>query len=1693
MLYAPFSSQPRFSASSNREIQSPPTPLKDSTPTQVKGTPASHTSSASLDATLVAALDGSYVEEKSLGVQSSPVPQNVHSLPADLQKSISPQTYSVPSQVVSHPSTAPHMQTQVATATLPTQPQVHAGISGTSSLTTEGETVSYSTALGTRQLTSAVNVSHPTMLVAASTDSITPIVPVNTPLPTKIDIPKLDLSSLTLNATPTAHTSTSWKLNPPTLSAEFKPQPTTLTATHVPTVTGIGSSPLLPATTALLVPASGSGTGSIPSPDMEFGQQQSGLDSGLSSGIEPRLASQYWKPSCGSSTLIFPELSATTLSPPPPEIDGLSSMPTPSLAHLSGGFNTTSQDRTFLQSLLGTPPDTTAVPPFSLDSLSKSPGGSQPSPSITTTPTPVAVLTTTSAPQQPSIAHTQTSSQHLPKLSSSPLKGVKMPPTTAAGKSETRHQLAPNTAVGTSVSTASPPKALRSTQSPVSSSSTLPTGASKERSSPQTTSHKQSGEKSSPGKARTPKKQRPLSPKSETAKKKLAELRATLESTQFDAAVYITSLKGSRADAAAEVSEVVAKGDPVSESVTTTPCPTPLHGVSSANREVFSPNTSQSATVVSQSTTVVSQGTTVISPVVSQGTTVVSQSSPKLTTVVSQSTPVVSQSTTMFSQGTAVVSQSMGQSMDTSFSAASTSTTPSSSVLPQLSPSHQKPLLPSTTSPSPVIRTTQMSVYSRNQPSSVCSLDHTDSGTPQYKERKIKARKPDGPTGRPSETEKWKSSQHAAVRDIGVGTTPGLRQAQARSSTHSTAHRVEETPLDTATPTTMQQQSPSKPLSPAQAPPQATISPSTSPQRHSLLSSQSPLISPSSSSSITSRQEHSHSSHPIYTSPRLLPHTSLSPPPPLRSQPLTHRERRKTPEPNALKVPDSLCFKSPCCVGVTLSDQLQITNVGDRWLQVSFELSQLYCNGKPYQTTDNIAFSYPQRCFVSPRKTETIKVTFSPKQEGSYEALLVCKANLVVNCDKDDPNGLSENVVVKALAVPPKLEVTTSPTKVDTLLDYGVLVSGSALSLPLHLANHGTSELPLRLAISAPTLSQLYFSFEDLPPVLKPPPTSPSSYLHTRPFCTTLILPPKPQGKSKKPEMYPINVNLKSPKNFTDDATPLGPPEEIKAQVDISVEGPNSTRVLCSVPIKATIGVARLHVPRSLQALSLSCSERRSIIRELPLKNAGNIPLQIALKFSANCAHFQVTPDSLKLSPAEESQVKVSFSPPTSPLTVDGYLMIHAENGPSYELKIRGTATKEEVSGSGKENLLFCNKRFLYWGGVRLGDSTEQKVLLQNTFLSEVPLQLSIRHQNQAFQLHMDPPSDCRTCDATIPEHGQLPVHILFTPPSKSVFRNALDIYDTLHSKKFRIPLCGYGGTSAVEIVNARRSTSEGLWVDLGPVVTHKDSTVKISLYNSGTRAAFVKALCFHLDNGENVSPHPLPPADVIPAECVLLPQQMQELSVVYHPTSGEDVAKCSEKTAPLAQLVLLHGDEIVRQRFQRAMAASGDKETGEGEDGGQRGCHLNNKVNMLFLQHFPNQESVPSELDFSLFEVENEEKFFDQRIQQISVTLSGSPAPETPIPKHTRPTLSTSFDSPPKPLHTLSPSHSLVQTTSPGHTHQATPSSRITSSHSLILPDTTVRQYSGKVRACLASIQFCVILEYYMCSCYILCVYVYS
>lgn len=107
------------------------------------------------------------------------------------------------------------------------------------------------------------------------------------------------------------------------------------------------------------------------------------------------------------------------------------------------------------------------------------------------------------------------------------------------------------------------------------------------------------------------------------------------------------------------------------------------------------------------------------------------------------------------------------------------------------------------------------------------------------------------------------------------------------------------------------------------------------------------------------------------------------------------------------------------------------------------------------------------------------------------------------------------------------------------------------------------------------------------------------------------------------------------------------------------------------------------------------------------------------------------------------------------------------------------------------------------------------------------------------------------------------------------------------------------------------------------------------------------------------------------------------------------------------------------------------------------------------------------SELDFSSFEVEDEEKFFEQQLRRVVISLSGSPQTESPLPRPSHPPP----QSPPHPTHTLSPSYT-PGTEDKGTDLTHSPPSHILSCHTLTLPDTPVGHYSGEHSVCMQSVK---------------------
>ncbi len=187
----------------------------------------------------------------------------------------------------------------------------------------------------------------------------------------------------------------------------------------------------------------------------------------------------------------------------------------------------------------------------------------------------------------------------------------------------------------------------------------------------------------------------------------------------------------------------------------------------------------------------------------------------------------------------------------------------------------------------------------------------------------------------------------------------------------------------------------------------------------------------------------------------------------------------------------------------------------------------------------------------------------------------------------------------------------------------------------------------------------------------------------------------------------------------------------------------------------------------------------------------------------------------------------------------------------------------------------------------------------------------------------------------------------------------------------FKVPLCGYGGVSRLEVGGVIPSPSsvppppgsgEGSGgqscLDLGEVRAGQGIKLNVLLYNSGPRAAFVHAACCGLEGGH--APFPDSHAHLVPSRVVIAPHSTEELPLFYRPTKAEE-EKCRVSKSPLARLVLEFGDEVVRQRLVWAVRKEVEEGGGEGEGEGRAPRTILTPTCREFVKEFTQHAKIAS------------------------------------------------------------------------------------------------------------------------------------
>ncbi|XP_058602030.1 centrosomal protein of 192 kDa isoform X3 [Onychostoma macrolepis] len=696
-------------------------------------------------------------------------------------------------------------------------------------------------------------------------------------------------------------------------------------------------------------------------------------------------------------------------------------------------------------------------------------------------------------------------------------------------------------------------------------------------------------------------------------------------------------------------------------------------------------------------------------------------------------------------------------------------------------------------------------------------------------------------------------------------------------------------------------------------------------------------------------------------------------------------------------VPNELKFPSSCCVGIASQTSLNIFNPSERWQQVSISITSLSIDGEKVESVPFQWLIVKNKTIIGPKCTEEQKVLFIAPRAGLYQYTLSvsswpasAESETVAHAEV-----FAKKVVLIAVAENPVIEVDVGKTG---CLDFRDMPGGSTKALPLKLVNKTHATVPVRLVISANASAWHCFGFSKSPVAM----TTDGS-LHTGSNLTSLstssvINHVLHASYAENQESFLVWVHFSAPQKYISSSGELGPADEYSARVDIEVDSPGPSHVIRSVALRARSGTPRVHAPKDLQTVCLQAPLGQTAKQTLPLKNAGNIDVLLRLKSTDGDSCFTVRPEELTLKAGEEQGVVVSFTAQDKQKLRESMLTILVlPSGPQYEVMLKGE-TVQGVSGKvvsapavlsqAEVPPILSNKQFMAWGGVTLGRAVQQKLVLRNNSpITSQQLRLLIRGQDQdCFQLQSSFGPDerlTRNRELSIKPKEDVTVHLLFAPTRVASMLAKLEIKQSAARAsqpgvKFTIPLSGYGGTSNV-ILEELRKRSEGYVATLSGVHAGRVSKLCVCVRNTGSRAAFVKAVPYSSLQNRAVMDSTI--ISLSPSQFVLK-ERTQEVITIAMKASRREQACCQSGAALLATVCLFCGDEVSRQQFRKLLQIK--------PEAGNKVLSENSLLkNIPFDEMFLGEEQVQEAYD--LPQRPNEAQIFYGNMSKVMLSLFGT------------------------------------------------------------------------------------------------------
>ncbi|XP_032875321.1 centrosomal protein of 192 kDa isoform X3 [Amblyraja radiata] len=631
-------------------------------------------------------------------------------------------------------------------------------------------------------------------------------------------------------------------------------------------------------------------------------------------------------------------------------------------------------------------------------------------------------------------------------------------------------------------------------------------------------------------------------------------------------------------------------------------------------------------------------------------------------------------------------------------------------------------------------------------------------------------------------------------------------------------------------------------------------------------------------------------------------------------------------------LPEELRFPNSCCVGIASQTSLSMFNPTERWMQVSIGVVSVALNGEKMDTFAHQCWIFKNKTIIGPHVTEDLKLMFLPRHPGVFQCVLSVSSHSV-SADANTfarAEALAVRVIVTAVAEDPLVEILAEK---NGCLDFGDFVPGGGRTLTFKLVNETRATIPIRLVISANAAAWRCFTFSKSDTVTDKALQTERLSQFDGPLLLNHVLQASYDGED--PESLVVWVRFQAPQKYIHNTDPLGAAEDYLGRINVEVDTPGPRNVINSIHLCSRVGVVRIHAPKNQQTLVMSAEAGVTAKQILLLKNAGNINAELNIQ-AADSSCFLVQPENIHIRPGEESEVVVSHTPKDTQSEIQSQLVILVQPfGPQYEVGLKGLLWKPEldqsISSSSSSSVeippILSNKQFMAWGGVSLGRTVHQKLILRNSSSTITQqLRLLIKGQDQdCFQLQSTfGPEERLTNNRELmvcPEED-VRVHLLFAPTRVACMLASLEIkqlgiHSTRSGVKFRIPLSGYGGTSNIILEDVKK-TSGSYVLNLNDIAPDKVSKISFYMRNTGSRAAYVKAACFKDLQIKNIMT--TEDIKVSPAQFVLKERTRQAITVTYHATPRE-CFQSETDSALLSIICFFCGDEVARQQLRRALA----------------------------------------------------------------------------------------------------------------------------------------------------------------------------